>query len=580
MAFDKICVPETGEKITMGADGNLQVPDQPIIAFIEGDGTGPDIWRAAVRILDAAVEKAYAGKRKIAWMEVFAGEKSWNMYGKTDDAWLPQETLDAFSEYLVGIKGPLTTPIGGGITSLNVALRQKLDLYTCLRPVKYFDGVPSPVKKPEEVDMVIFRENSEDIYAGIEWAEGSAEVKKVIEFLQKEMGVTKIRFPESSGIGIKPVSREGTERLVRAAIQYAIDNHRKSVTLVHKGNIMKFTEGGFRNWGYELAKKEFGAKEIDGGPWCELPNGIVIKDAIADIALQQVLTRASEFDVIATLNLNGDYLSDALAAQVGGIGIAPGANINYTSGHAIFEATHGTAPKYAGKDMVNPSSVVLSGEMMLRYMGWTEAADLILKGINGAIAAKTVTYDFERLMQGATKLSTSAFGDAVINHMDDIEIGGEEADQYDKLAARFRELFEDGAEKSAEFAQVAMERARKQLTSAGTFTEEQGKRLQGFLERDFSQVASTMRAEARERFNPARIGVGALASLAGILQATKNAIAFVSERADKALSCRSGEITSAGTLTCVACGHEMHFKKSGRIPPCPSCHKTEFKKSY
>jgi isocitrate dehydrogenase len=580
MAFDKIRVPETGEKITMGADGNLHVPDNPVVAFIEGDGTGPDIWRAAVRILDAAVEKAYAGKRKIAWMEVFAGEKSWNMYGKTDDAWLPQETLDAFSEYLVGIKGPLTTPIGGGITSLNVALRQKLDLYTCLRPVKYFDGVPSPVKKPEEVDMVIFRENSEDIYAGIEWAEGTAEVKKVIEFLQKEMGVSKIRFPESSGIGIKPVSREGTERLVRAAIQYAIDNHRESVTLVHKGNIMKFTEGGFRNWGYELAKKEFGAKEIDGGPWCELPNGIVIKDAIADIALQQVLTRASEFDVIATLNLNGDYLSDALAAQVGGIGIAPGANINYSSGHAIFEATHGTAPKYAGKDMVNPSSVVLSGEMMLRYMGWTEAADLILKGINGAIAAKTVTYDFERLMEGATKLSTSAFGDAVISHMDDLAIGGEEADQYDKLAARFRELFEDSAEKSAEFAQVAMERARKQLTAAGTFTEEQGKRLQGFLERDFFQVANTMRNEARERFNPARIGVGALSSIAGLLNTAKSVISTVSERADKALSCRSGEVTSAGTLTCVACGHEMHFKKSGRIPPCPKCHKTEFKKSY
>lgn len=415
MAFDKICIPETGDKITMGDDGKLNVPDQPIVTFIEGDGTGRDIWRASQRVLDAAVEKAYEGKRKIAWMEVFAGEKSWNMYGKSDDAWLPQETLDAFSEYLIGIKGPLTTPIGGGISSLNVALRQKLDLYTCLRPVKYFNGVPSPVKKPEDVDMVIFRENSEDIYAGIEWAQGSDEVKKVIKFLQEEMGVDKIRFPETSGIGIKPVSQEGTERLVRAAIQHAIDNNRKSVTIVHKGNIMKFTEGGFRNWSYDLAKREFGAVEIDGGPWCKLPNGIVIKDAIADIALQQVLTRATEFDVIATLNLNGDYLSDALAAQVGGIGIAPGANINYDTGHAIFEATHGTAPKYADKDMVNPSSVVLSGEMMLRYMGWTEAADLILNGINGSIAAKTVTYDFERLMDGATKLSTSGFGDAVIS---------------------------------------------------------------------------------------------------------------------------------------------------------------------
>jgi len=424
MAFDKITVPATGEKVTMGADGVLNVPNEPIITFIEGDGTGRDIWRAAQRVLDAAVEKAYAGERKIAWMEVFAGEKSWNMYGQNNDAWLPQETLDAISEYLIGIKGPLTTPIGGGITSLNVALRQKLDLYTCLRPVKYFQGVPSPVKKPEDVDMVIFRENSEDIYAGIEWAAGSDEVKKVIKFLQEEMGVTKIRFPESSGIGIKPVSREGTERLVRAAIQYAIDNNQKSVTIVHKGNIMKFTEGGFMRWGYDLAKKEFGAVEIDGGPWCKLPNGIVIKDCIADIALQQVLTRATDFDVIATLNLNGDYLSDALAAQVGGIGIAPGANINYVSGHAIFEATHGTAPKYADKDMVNPSSVVLSGEMMLRYIGWTEAADLIIKGTNGAIQAKTVTYDFERLMDGAVKLSTSAFADAVIDHMDDAAVGG------------------------------------------------------------------------------------------------------------------------------------------------------------
>ncbi|HKI62763.1 MAG TPA: NADP-dependent isocitrate dehydrogenase [Mariprofundaceae bacterium] len=579
MAFDKITVPAQGEKITMGSDGKLNVPNQPIVTFIEGDGTGRDIWRASVRVLDAAVEKAYGGERKIAWMEVFAGEKAWNMYGQTDDAWLPQETLDAFSEYLIGIKGPLTTPIGGGITSLNVALRQKLDLYTCLRPVKYFTGVPSPVKHPEAVDMVIFRENSEDIYAGIEWPAGSDDVKKVIAFLQNEMGVKKIRFPESSGIGIKPVSREGTERLVRAAIQYAIDNNRKSVTLVHKGNIMKYTEGAFRNWGYDLAKAEFGAVEIDGGPWCKLPNGIVIKDAIADIALQQVLTRAKEFDVIATLNLNGDYISDALAAQVGGIGIAPGANINYLSGHAIFEATHGTAPKYADKDMVNPSSVVLSGEMMLRYMGWTEAADLILKGTNGAIRAKTVTYDFERLMEGATKLATSEFGDAVIKHMG-ADTSEPVADQYDQLAARFKELFEAGAEKSAEVAQVAMEKARIQLTAAGTFSEAQGKNLKKFLERDFSVLAETMSHGARERFNPSRVGAGALASLTALLNMAGTALSTAAKKAQQANSCRSGEITSAGTLTCLACGHEMHFKKTGRVPPCPKCHATEFSKSY
>ncbi|MDX8403485.1 MAG: NADP-dependent isocitrate dehydrogenase [Mariprofundaceae bacterium] len=580
MAFDKICIPETGKKISMGKDGKLNVPDQPIVTFIEGDGTGPDIWRASQRVLDAAVEKAYEGKRKIAWMEVFAGEKSWNMYGKSDDSWLPQETLDAFKEYLIGIKGPLTTPIGGGMGSLNVAIRQTLDLYVCLRPVKYFRGVPSPVKRPELVDMVIFRENTEDIYAGIEWAEGSKEVKKVIKFLQKEMGVEKIRFPESSGIGIKPVSREGTERLVRAAIQHAIDHERKSVTIVHKGNIMKFTEGGFRNWGYELAKKEFGAVEIDGGPWCKLPNGIVIKDAIADIALQQVLTRAAEFDVIATLNLNGDYLSDALAAQVGGIGIAPGANINYDTGHAIFEATHGTAPKYADKDMVNPSSVILSGEMMLRYMGWTEAADLILNGINGSIAAKTVTYDFERLMKGATKLSTSGFGDVVISHMDDVAISDRETDQYDEMAARFKDLFEAGAEKSSEFAQIAMEKAREQLTSAGEVSEEQGQKLKKFLERDFGQLTETLRDEARIKLNPSRLGAGALASISSLLEVAGSALSDAAEKAKQSLSCRSGEITAAGTLTCVSCNHEMHFKKTGRIPPCPKCHKTEFKKSY
>ena len=395
------------------ANGKLCVPNNPTLPFIRGDGTGPDIWAASVRVLDAAVAKAYAGKCKIEWLEVFAGEESFKKFNN----WLPDETVKAFQDYLVGIKGPLTTPVGKGIRSLNVALRQMLDLYVCLRPVMWFNGVPSPVKHPEKVNMVIFRENTEDIYAGIEWEAGSPEAKKLIAFLQKEMGVKKIRFPETSGIGVKPVSSEGTERLVRAAIKYAIDNNRKSVTIVHKGNIMKFTEGAFRDWGYALAKREFGAVEIDGGPWCKLPNDIVIKDAIADITLQQVLTRPAEFDVIATLNLNGDYLSDALAAQVGGIGIAPGGNINYITGHAIFEATHGTAPKYAGKDVVNPGSVILSGEMMLRYMGWTEAADLIIKGMDGAINAKTVTYDFARLMEGAKEVKCSQFGDAVIAKM-------------------------------------------------------------------------------------------------------------------------------------------------------------------
>ncbi|PIP03268.1 MAG: isocitrate dehydrogenase (NADP(+)), partial [Zetaproteobacteria bacterium CG23_combo_of_CG06-09_8_20_14_all_54_7] len=387
--------------------------------------------------------------------------------------------------------------------------------------------------------------------------------------------------PDSSGIGVKPVSQEGTARLVRAAIRYAIDNELKSVTLVHKGNIMKYTEGAFRNWGYEIAKQEFGAEEIDGGPWCKLPNGIIIKDAIADIALQQVLTRPTEFDVIATLNLNGDYLSDALAAQVGGIGIAPGANINYTSGHAIFEATHGTAPKYAGKDMVNPSSMTLSGEMMLRYMGWAEAADLVLKGINGAIAAKTVTYDFHRLMEGATRLSTSEFGEAVIAHMGDAgRMPDEAADQYDQLAEQFKELFESGAEKTSEFAATAMEKAREQLTAAGTFSEEQGKNLKVFLERDFSQMAQTMRDEAKEKLNPARVGAGALSSLYALLNVAGLALSSVAVRTQKALSCRSGEITSAGTLTCVSCDNELHFKKTGRVPPCPKCHATEFRKSY
>ena len=420
MAFDKIKVPKTGEKITLGPDGKLRVPDYPILPFIEGDGTGPDITRAAMIAWNAAVEKAYRGERRISWMEVYAGEKSVKTYG--EGVWLPDETIAAIREYLVAIKGPLTTPVGGGIRSLNVALRQLLDLYVCLRPVRWFAGVPSPVKQPELTDMVIFRENSEDIYAGIEWAAGTPEVKKVIQFLQKEMGVKKIRFPDSSGIGIKPVSEEGTRRLVKAAIEYAIENSRPSVTLVHKGNIMKFTEGGFRDWGYKTAKELFGAEPLDGGPWHKLKSpksgkDIIIKDVIADAMLQQILTRPADYDVIATLNLNGDYISDALAACVGGIGIAPGANINYDTGHAIFEATHGTAPKYAGKDQVNPGSLILSGEMMFRYMGWTEAADLILDAMSKTISQKRVTYDFHRLMENATLLKCSEFGQALADNM-------------------------------------------------------------------------------------------------------------------------------------------------------------------
>jgi isocitrate dehydrogenase len=407
-------VPANGERITMQG-GQLHVPARPIVPFIEGDGTGPDIWRASVRVFDAAVEKAYGGVRKIEWMEVLAGQKAFDSVGD----WLPQATLDTFNEYLVGIKGPLTTPVGGGIRSLNVTLRQVLDLYVCLRPVRYFQGVPSPVKHPEKVDMVIFRENTEDIYAGVEWAAGTPEVKKVIQWLQEEMGVKKIRFPQTSAIGIKPVSKEGSRRLIRAAIKYAATNGRRSVTLVHKGNIMKFTEGAFRDWGYELTREEFadvavGWEECGGNPG----DRILVKDAIADIFLQQVLTRPDEFDVIATLNLNGDYASDALAAQVGGIGIAPGGNINYDTGHAIFEATHGTAPKYAGQDVVNPGSVILSGEMMLRYMGWKEAADRIINSLERSIAQKTVTYDFHRLMEGATKVKTSEFADHMIRNMD------------------------------------------------------------------------------------------------------------------------------------------------------------------
>jgi len=412
--YVKLTPPTAGQAIRV-VNGKLNIPDQPIIPFIEGDGTGPDIWRASQRVFDAAIAKAYGGKKKIIWFEVFAGEKANEVYGPS--TWLPDDTLVAIKEHIVAIKGPLTTPIGGGIRSINVSLRQMLDLYVCLRPVQYFAGVPSPVKHPELINMIIFRENTEDIYAGIEWKAGTPEAKKVVAWLQKEMGVKKIRFPETSSIGIKPVSEEGTKRLVRAAIQYAINHKRKSVTLVHKGNIMKFTEGGFRDWGYELAQKEFNGTLIDDGPWVKLPNGIIIKDVIADAFLQQILTRPAEYDVIATLNLNGDYISDALAAQVGGIGIAPGGNINYENGFAVFEATHGTAPKYANQDKVNPGSVILSGEMMLRYMGWNEAADLIINGLNKTIQAKTVTYDFARLMEGAKEIKCSEFGTAIINNM-------------------------------------------------------------------------------------------------------------------------------------------------------------------
>src|SRR3984957_17929521 len=435
----KDITPPAGGKITT-ANGKLNVPHNPIIPFIRGDGTGPDIWAASVRVFDAAVQKAYGGQRKISWFEVFAGEESFKKFNN----WLPDDTVEAFREYLVGIKGPVTTPVGGGIRSLNVALRQMLDLYVCLRPVQWFSGVPSPVRNPEKVNMVIFRENTEDIYAGIEFAAGTPEAQKILDFLAKEFpkAFEKIRFGTKAkaeefwnqvgakdvpsdvqvGIGIKPVSYSGSVRLIHSAISYAIKNQRKSVTLVHKGNIMKYTEGAFRDWGYQVAKEHFGAVEVDGGPWCRIPEGkpgagLTIKDSIADITLQQVLTRPTDFDVIATLNLNGDYLSDALAAQVGGIGIAPGGNINYISGHAIFEATHGTAPKYANKDVVNPGSVVLSGEMMLRYMGWTEVADLVFKGLNGAIGSKRVTYDFARLMDGATEIKCSAFGENIIKHM-------------------------------------------------------------------------------------------------------------------------------------------------------------------
>ena len=415
----KIIVPETGEKITVNADNTLNVPNHPIIPFIEGDGIGVDITPPMIKVVDAAVNKAYNGMRKISWMEVYAGEKAVNVYGQDKegkDSWLPNETMQALRDYVVSIKGPLTTPVGGGIRSLNVTLRQELDLYVCLRPVQYFTGVPSPVKHPEKIDMVIFRENTEDIYAGIEWAAGTDEVEKVISFLS-DMGMRKkIRFPESSAIGIKPVSVEGSQRLVRKAIQYAIDNNRESVTLTHKGNIMKFTEGGFRDWGYEVAKQEFGAVEIDGGPWCKLPNGIVIKDCIADAFLQEILLHPQDYDVVAALNLNGDYMSDALAAQVGGIGISPGANLSDTV--AMFEATHGTAPKIAGKNIANPSSLILSAEMMLRHLGWVEAADLVLNGVAKAIIAKRVTSDFSSQMEDATQVSTSQFGEEIVANME------------------------------------------------------------------------------------------------------------------------------------------------------------------
>ena len=409
----KITVPNFGEKITVNADNTLNVPDQPIIPFIEGDGIGVDITPPMQKVVDAAVKKAYGGKKKIAWMEVYAGEKATKVYDK--NTWLPEETMKAVKDYVISIKGPLTTPVGGGIRSLNVTLRQELDLYVCLRPIQYFTGVPSPVKHPEKTDMVIFRENTEDIYAGIEWAAGTPEAEKVISFLS-DMGVRKkIRFPECSAIGIKPVSVDGSKRLIRKAIQYAIDNNRKSVTITHKGNIMKFTEGGFRDWGYELAKQEFGAVEIDGGPWCKLPNGIIIKDCIADAFLQEILLHPSDYDVVAALNLNGDYMSDALAAQVGGIGIAPGANLSDTV--AMFEATHGTAPKIAGKDIANPSSLILSAEMMLRHLGWVEAADLVIKGVGKAIGAKRVTHDFSSQMEGATQVGRAQFGEEIISQM-------------------------------------------------------------------------------------------------------------------------------------------------------------------
>jgi len=414
MTDTHIAVPANGSKVVFDGS-NLHVPDHPIVAFIEGDGTGPDIWRASKLALDAAVAKAYGGARAIAWMEIYAGAKAVELYG--DGVWLPEETLAAVDEYLVAIKGPLSTPVGGGIRSINVALRQQLDLYACVRPVRFFEGVPSPVRRPDLVDMVVFRENTEDIYAGIAWAAETAEARRIVHFIRTEMGSEKIRFPDTSSIGIKPISVEGTRRLVKAAIDYALANDRRSVTLVHKGNIMKFTEGGFRSWGYEVAQQEFGGVELDGGPWLKLPGGLIVKDAIADAFLQQILTRPAEYDVIATMNLNGDYISDALAAQIGGIGIAPGANINYETGRAVFEATHGTAPKYAGLDQVNPSSMLLSGEMMLRHLGWIEAAEALTAAMGRTFAQRTVTYDLHRLMDDATRVSCSRFAQEIVAHM-------------------------------------------------------------------------------------------------------------------------------------------------------------------
>jgi isocitrate dehydrogenase len=411
-APDRPAPPADGQPITLD-DGRLHVPDVPVIPFIEGDGTGPDIWRASQRVLDAAVAKAYGGRRRLAWLEVYAGEKAKDRL----DSWLPEATIEAIGRHLVAIKGPLTTPVGGGFRSLNVALRQQLDLYACVRPVRWFRGVPSPVRQPELVDMVIFRENTEDIYAGIEFKAGSEPARRLLRFLQEELGVQTVRFPATSALGVKPISEEGSKRLVRAALDYALGHGRRSVTLVHKGNIMKYTEGGFRDWGYEVAATEYGATELDGGPWLRLPGGLVVKDVIADAFLQQILTRPAEYDVIATMNLNGDYISDALAAQVGGIGIAPGANINYLTGHAVFEATHGTAPRYANQDKVNPGSVILSGEMMLRYLGWNEAADRVIAGLERTIAQRRVTYDFARLMEGATLTSCSGFGEAIVENM-------------------------------------------------------------------------------------------------------------------------------------------------------------------
>ncbi|MDX8398084.1 MAG: isocitrate/isopropylmalate family dehydrogenase [Mariprofundaceae bacterium] len=573
MAFDNIKIPADGEKITVGEDGVLNVSHQPVVSFIEGDGVGPDIWSATQSILDCAISRAYQGEREIAWMEVFAGEKAWNLYGQNDDTWLPAESLQALSQYTVALKGPLTMPGNCTVASLS----QQLDLPTCQRSVGYFTGAPSPVKRPQDVNMTFFRENSVGIYAGLDYKPGSDAVKKAIDFLQNDMGVEAMSSPESLAIGMTFSCREATKRLVRAAIQYAIKHKKSSVTLVYK-SIMNQTEESLCSWAYQVAKEEFDAVEVSDGSGCELPNGMLIKDCMAAIALQQVLTEPSEFDVIASLD--GDCLSDVVAAQVGGIAMVPTANINESSGRAVFEVSHGTEASDAGKNIANPSSMVLSGAMMLRYMGWSEAADLIEKGILGAIRAKTVTYDLERRMDDASKVSTSDFALAVIDHMDDAAISGEETEQYDALAAKFKELFESSADKTSELAHITMEKARQQLTVAGAFTEEQGQKLKGFLERDFGQIATNVRDEAKLKFNPSRLGSGALASISSLLQVAGSALSGVAEKTEQSLACRSGEITSAGTLTCKACKHSICFKKTGRIPPCPSCHKTDFSKGY